>query len=152
MPGFSQKDLQMDHQAVHNPDQFAASYLQQLQALAFEISVAMDAIAANALSNFQDSVAKQEMLCSVLAAMGNTLREQVDSPEQPWLLLGNAAVEQRIRATTRTICKLNLQYAALLRHSGRSIALLLSLCKSHTSQFQEAHGLGSKRQTWSCEM
>jgi hypothetical protein len=142
----------MNDKAPQTHDQLAAAYLQQLQALAFEISVAMDAIAAHALTSFQESVAKQEMLCGVLANMANTISEKVRSSEQPLLVLSDSSVERRIRATSEAIRGLNLHYAALLKHSGRSIAILASLCRSHTGQFQEARGLRSKRQTWSCEM
>ncbi len=142
----------MNEKAIQTHDQLAAAYLLQLQTLAFEISVAMDAIAANALTSFQESVAKQEMLCGVLANMANTISKTVRSSEQPLLLLSDSSVEPRIRATSEAIRELNLQYAALLRHSGRSIAILASLCRTHTGQFQEARGPRSKRQTWSCEM
>ena len=141
----------MNENATQTHDQLGAAYLLQLQTLAFEISVAMDAIAANALTSFQESVAKQEMLCGVVANMANTIRKRVGSSEQP-LVLSDSSVELRIRATSEAIRELNLQYAALLRHSGRSIALLASLCRTHTGQFQEARGPRSKRQTWSCEM
>jgi hypothetical protein len=142
----------MNDQAVQHRDQLAATYLQQLQALAFEISVAMDAIATNALASFQESVAKQEMLCAVLATMANTISEKVKSSDQPFRVSSDSSVERKIRATSGAIRDLNLQYAALLKHSGRSIALLVSLCRSHTGQLQEAHEPRSKRQTWSCEM
>ena len=134
----------MNDKAVLNHDALGAAYLLQLQALAFEIAVAMDAIAANALTSFQESVAKQEMLCSVLANMAKTIR----SGEQPPPVLSDS----RIGAASEAIRQLNLQYAALLKHSGRSIALLASLCRSHTGQFEEARGPRAKRQTWSCEM
>jgi hypothetical protein len=142
----------MNENAIQAHDQLAAAYLLQLQTLAFEISVAMDAIAANALTSFQESVAKQEMLCGVLANMANTINERVRSSEQPLLGLSGSAVERKIRATSGAIRELNLQYASLLKHSGRSIALLVSLCRSHTGQHQEACEPRSKRQTWSCEM
>jgi hypothetical protein len=142
----------MNENAIQTHDQLAAAYLLQLQTLAFEISLAMDAIAANALTSFQESVAKQEMLCGVLANMANTISKRVTSPEQPLQVLSDSSVEPRIRATSEAIRGLNLQYAALLRHSGRSIAILASLCRTHTGQFQEARGPRSKRQTWSCEM
>jgi hypothetical protein len=45
-----------------------------------------------------------------------------------------------------------LQYAALLKHSGRSIALLVSLCRTHTGQLPETGLSRSKCQTWSCEI
>lgn len=123
------------------PDQTGAStYLQQLQALACEISLAMDAIAANALSRLQESVARQEMLCSLLAGTARAPR-----------FISDRAVETKIQQASEAIRELNLQYAALLRHSGRSIALLLSLCRTHTGQFQEVRGPRWKRQTWSCE-
>ena len=142
----------MNDKAVLNHDPLGAAYLLQLQALAFEISVAMDAIATNAPTSLQESVAKQEMLCSVLANMAKTIRQKTGSSGQPLLVLSDSSIEPRIRAASEAIRELNLQYAALLRHSGRSIALLASLCRSHTGQFQEARGPRSKRQTWSCEM
>jgi hypothetical protein len=142
----------MNDEAVQNRDQLAARYLQQLQALAFEISVAMDAIARNAVASFQESVAKQEMLCAVLANLANTIGAPTSSPERLPLGLSDNSVARKIRATTTAIRDLNLQYAALLKHSGRSIALLVSLCRTHTGQLQETGLSRSKRQTWSCEM
>ena len=142
----------MNGEALQTRDQIAARYLQQLQALAAESSVATDAIAANALPRFQESVAKQEMLCSSLVTMANTVSEGIHSSDQPLLEHIDAAVEQKIRATSRAIRELNLQYAALLKHSGKSIALLSLLCNSHTGRFQEARGSRLKYQTWSCEM
>ena len=141
----------MNDQEIQAHDQLAAAYLLQLQTLAFEISVAMDSIAANALTSLQESVAKQEMLCSVLASLAKTIRAKVRSPEQP-VVLSDSSIEPRIQAASEAIRQLNLQYAALLKHSGRSLALLASLCRSHTGWFAEARGPRSKHQTWSCEM
>jgi hypothetical protein len=142
----------MNGEALQTRDRIAARYLQQLQALAVEISVATDAIATNALPRFQESVAKQEMLCSDLATMANTVSEGIRSSHQPLVEHIDAAVEMKIRATSKAIRELNLQYAALLKHSGKSIALLSLLCNSHTGRFQEARGSRLKYQTWSCEM
>ena len=147
-----QKGFRMSTEALQTRDRLAAAYLQQMQALAVEISVAMDAIAANAMSRFQESVAKQEMLCADLVLMANKVSEGLRSSAQPSLPCNDTAVEVKIRATGLAIRELNLQYAALLKHSGKSIALLASLCRSHTGQFQEARGSRLKRQTWSCEM
>jgi hypothetical protein len=142
----------MNGEAPQTRDQLVASYLQQLQALAAEISVAMDAIAANALSRLQESVSKQEMLCFNLATMANTVSEGTRSSDRPLAEHIDGAVELKIRAATKAIRELNLQYAALLKHSGKSIALLSLLCNSHTGRFQEARGSRMKYQTWSCEM
>jgi hypothetical protein len=142
----------MNDATLQTRDQIAASYLQQMQELAFEISVAMDAIAANTLSRFQESVARQEMLCAGLASMANAVSEEFRSSETHLLSSIDPSVERKIQAAGSAIRKLNLQYAALLKHSGRSIALLSLLCSSYTGRFQEARGPRLKHQTWSCEM
>jgi hypothetical protein len=142
----------MNGEALQTRDQIAATYLRQLQELACEISVAMDAIAGNALPRFQESVAKQEMLCACLVKAANTVSEGSRSPEQPLPACIDNAVEQEIQTASRAIRELNQQYAALLKHSGRSIALLASLCRSHTGQIQEVRGPRLKHQTWSCEV
>jgi hypothetical protein len=142
----------VNHEALRMRDQIAANYLQQLQALAGEIAVSTDAIAANALPAFQESIAKQEMLCSSLASMSNAVREGFRSPDHPLHSSTASALELKIRAATGELQQLNMQYAALLKHSGKSIALLISLCKSHTGQFPEAREPRPKHQTWSCEM
>jgi hypothetical protein len=142
----------MSEAALRTRDQIAADCLQQMQELAREISASMDAIASNAMPRFQESVATQEMLCSSIAAMANTVGEGFRPSAQPALSGVDATIESRIRAASKAICELNLQYAALLRHSGKSIAVLTALYRSHTGQFQEAHGSRLKYQTWSCEM
>jgi hypothetical protein len=142
----------MNGEALQTRNQIVAAYLEQMQELAHEISAAMDAIAANALSSFQESVARQEMLCASLATTANAVSEGMRSVEPPALSGVETAVASRVRAAGKELRELNLQYAALLRHSGRSIAILASLCRSCTGRFQEARGSRSKYQTWSCEM
>ena len=106
------------------------------------MTVAIHAISANALSVLEESVAKQEMLCASLAAVVGALRGQE----------GFDAEALEIRAAGETVRVLSLQYASLLKHSGKSIAVLSALCKNHTEEFQEARGARLKHQTWSCEM
>jgi len=142
----------MKDDAVHKRDQLIARYLQHLQSLALELPVAMDAIATNRLSGFQLSVAKQEMLCASLVAMTNSVSEALSTSPAAMLPHVETSVELEIRATRERIRELNLEYAALLRHSGKSIALLISLCRTHTGRSQEALGSRLKHQTWSCEM
>ena len=142
----------MNDHAPASRDQLAAVYLQQMQSLACEISISMDAIAANALPTLQESIAKQEMLCAGLASMVNAVSEGLRPSEQPAFSGIDTAVEKKIGAARKTLLDLNLKYAALIKHSGRTIALLSTLCKSHTGQFQEARGPRLKYQTWSCEM
>lgn len=131
-------------------DRIASAYLEQLQELATEISVATEAIAANALPKLQSSVSRQEMLCASLASMAKTIGSMPSSPNQQNPEI-DTAMQSRIQAATAAVCELNLKYAALLRHSGKSIALLSLLYKSHTGRIQEDRGAGMKHQTWSCE-
>lgn len=142
----------MDNQAVPGQDHLAATYLQQLQALAVEISLAMDAIAGNSLNDLQGSIARQEMLCAALASAAKTIQSSPGSATRLSLAPADPATKRNIHSTVVAVQQLNLQYAALLRHSGKSIALLASLCRTHTGQFEGAHGSRLKRQTWSCEM
>jgi hypothetical protein len=137
----------MKTQALEDRNQLAAAYLAQLESLSLEISAAMDAIAANALQKFQESVAKQEMLCFSLSQMAKAV-----AGSSPSRSFKDPAAEQKIQAASEAIRKLNLRYAALLKHSGRSIALLASLCRNHLGEREEIHGSRFKRQTWSCEM
>jgi len=142
----------LDREAPQTRDEIAATYLQQLQALAAEISVATGAIAANALPSLQESVAKQEDLCASLASMADSVGGGFRSSEDPLRPSISPTIEAKIQAKIGTIRELNLQYAALLKHSGRTIAVLASLCRSYTGRFEEARGSRLKYQTWSCEM
>ena len=133
-------------------NEIAASYLQQLQLLGHEISKAINAIAADELLKLQDSVAKQEMLCASLATRANDISSLFAAPENYPPSSIDKEIEARIREATRTIREQSLLYSSLLKRSGRSIAVLSLLYKSHAGQIREECGPGLKRQTWSCEM
>ena len=140
--------------ATPQRDSFSTVYLQQMQTLAFEMNAAMGAIAGNSIAELEESIAKQEMLCVRLAKMATAVQEELQtSTEQPLPAQMDSEVAMRIQAAGGAIRTLNMQYAALLKHSGRSVALLSALCRNHTGQeFQEACGARLKQQTWSCEM
>lgn len=142
----------MNDGAPETRDRMAAVYLQQLQELAGELCVATDAIAANALARFQDSVARQEVLCASLTCMAGRVSEELRSPNRLQSSSIDSSLQSKIHVAGETLRELNLRYAALLKHSGKTIALLASLCNSHTGRFQEARGPRLKHQTWSCEM
>jgi len=142
----------MNGEADQERKESAAKYLQQLQTLAGEIRIAMNAIASNTLYALEESVARQELICATLAAMTKAMGDGLRSPEQNIMHCLDDSVEFKIITTSATIRTLNLQYALLLKHSGRSINLLASLCRSHSGQIREDRGRRLKRQTWSCEM
>lgn len=132
--------------ALQTRDQVAESFLQHVQELTMEILAATEAIAANALPRFQESVAKQEMLCAGLVAIEKSVGASFLAPKFP-----ESEIEIKIHAAAAELRELNMKYAALLKHSGKSIALLSLLCKSQMGQLQEGRGPGLKQQTWSCE-
>jgi len=132
--------------------QLAAVYLMELQALASEIDVAMEAIATNKVTSLHESVARQERLCDGLRHMAMTFTLHSESQKTESQGDADIAVRKTIKETIDLICKQNVQYAALLRHSGRSIEILTSLCRSCIGEFSVRSGIKSKRQTWSCEV
>jgi hypothetical protein len=140
----------MDDQAIR--DQLAVTYLEHLQALAFEISAGMKAIAGNKITRLRDSVAQQEMLCAVIDTMANAIRERIQSCDASKPAFNDPAIARQIRVTAERIRTLNLEYGALLKHSGRTIAVLDSLCRSHRGQVYEMTRTHSKHETWSCEI
>jgi hypothetical protein len=148
----SAEGLAMNHGTLQTRDQIAATHLRQMQELAFEISAAINAIAENKLSKLQECIARQEMLCAELSTTayiaGGGLRS-VEPSSRPGMDL---SIGEKIQAAGKAIRELNLQYASLLKHSGRSIALLSLLCSCQAGRFQEERGPRLKRQTWSCEM
>lgn len=122
----------------HTDDEIDACQLNHLQTLASEIDVAIHCIAHNALGSLEESVAKQEMLCASLMSMGAAAARTMPTSE--------------LASAGANLGKRSLQYAALLRHSGKSIALLSAHCNSHIHPSQEAREPRLKHQTWSCEM
>jgi hypothetical protein len=142
----------MNGKALETRDDIAANYLLQLQDLAREITAATEAIATNKLSNLQSSIAKQEMLCSSLAILGNQVGDGLGTSDALHHHPIDSEIDSKIRAASKAVRELNLQYAALLKYSGKTIDVLLSLCRSRAGHFQEARGPRLKHQTWSCEM
>jgi uncharacterized membrane protein affecting hemolysin expression len=127
-------------------------YLKQLEQLIAEMSVGMEAIASNSVETLKESVARQEALCAAMAAAllddGDRLRDLSHSA----VPLSEEPLELSIWQSSNTIRQLNLEYDALLRHSGKAISMLSALCSNHTGRATEQQGPWSKLQTWSCEI
>jgi hypothetical protein len=130
----------------------AVEYLQVLRLLASELERAMQAIAQNALSDLEESIANQQMLSGRLTV----LVDELCVPLKVSRLETPAPVDEdsvrQIRIASDQLQRLNQRYAALLQHSSRSVALMASLFGSFKGQFQEASGPRLKQQTWSCQM
>jgi hypothetical protein len=135
----------------------AAEHLQSLRSLATELERAMRAISSNDLSNLEDSVANQQVLSTRLEELTSDLCIPLEAHHQTSQARLDDDLMSQIRAASETLQKLNRRYAALLKQSSRSVALMASLFTSFQGQlfqgqFQEASGPRLKHQTWSCRM
>jgi len=137
---------------VHDRDLKAADYLQSLRLMTRELERAMQAIAGNALTDLEESIDNQQVLSARLAKLADDLCVPLET--RPAMAVANIDEDmaRQIRAADDTLQRLNRQYAALLQHSTRSIALMASLVSSFQGQIQEDSGTRLKLQTWSCQM
>ncbi len=132
----------MDH-ASHTLDTSCAGlYVSQIETLRKEIDAAIASIATNDSHALQESVMRQEFLAAGLAFLLRQMKSELPSSQHRAHILNSA---DRLRHTVQC-------YSALLQHSGRSITVRASLCRSHTLPAFEVRGARPVRQTWSCEM
>ena len=137
---------------VQERNEQAEEYLLLLRSLATELESAMQAIAQNRLTDLEESVANQQMMSGRLCVLvdqlcvsleGNSTMRQTHTDDQQM---------RQIVLASEALQKLNQRYAALLKYSSRSVALMSSLFGSFKGQLQEASGPRLKYQTWSCQM
>ena len=138
--------------SVQDRNQQAVEYLYVLRSLATELERAMQAIAQNRLSDLEDSVANQQMLSSRLGELVCELCVPLEADTAVFQTDTDDDQMRQIFTASAALQKLNQRYAALLKHSSRSVALMASLFSSFKGQFQEASGSRLKHQTWSCQM
>ena len=138
--------------SVQDRNQQAVEYLYVLRSLATELERAMQAIAQNRLSDLEDSVANQQMLSSRLGELVRELCVPLEADAVVFQTNTDDDQMRQILTASAALQKLNQRYAALLKHSSRSVALMASLFGSFKGQFQEASGPRLKHQTWSCQM
>ncbi|MGA2849191.1 MAG: hypothetical protein ABSE46_09355 [Terracidiphilus sp.] len=130
----------------------AAEYLRLLVALREELDKAMGAIANNALTQFEDSIACQQLLSARLVVLADELAVPLATDHEASPVPIDDNLMQQILIAGDSLQKLNRTYAALLHHSSRSTSLMVSFFASARGQIQEASGPRSKHQTWSCQM
>jgi len=139
-------------QRLASRESIAANYLSLLQSLAAEVNGAISAIERNCLSEFQDHVARQEILCLEVHELMRALTLDTHSPQ---LLNGavlDAELAPRVADALRTLSQLNRSYASLLRHSGESVMLLSAVCQSFRGRLQSIGLEQAGQQTLSCEV
>jgi hypothetical protein len=142
----------MSAAAVRDRELQAAEYLQSLRSMTSEMERAMQAIAHNTLPELEESVANQQILSVRLGTLANDLCVPLEAKDTISHTNVDVELMSQIRGAMGTLQNLNRQYAALLQHSSRSLAVMASLFNSAKGQFQEASGPRLKHQTWSCQM
>lgn len=127
-------------------------YLQLLRSMAFELERAMSAISANSIHALHESIANQEAFSTRLVELADDLNRpcQRNTPIAP--AIADDGLMQQVHTASSALQNLNRRYAALLKYSSHSVALMVSLFSSYQGQIQEGSGTGLKLQTWSCQM
>lgn len=131
-----------------------AAYRECLDALRLEIANAIEAIAANALDRLQASISKQEALCfrlQILAAAGAASRGPTIHGAAGQHTAKLARTDGSNRESCRLLEAITVEYAAVLKHSGKTITLLNSLCQGYRGAFPSVSGGESDRPMWFCE-
>jgi hypothetical protein len=142
----------MNTAGVEERNERAVEYFHLLCSLSSELEKAMQAIVKNRLTEFEESVLNQQMLSGRLKVLADELCVHLEPGQSVSSRLLDADQARQIANASETLQKLNKRYAALLQHSSRSVALMVSLFSSFKGSFPEASGARLKHQTWSCQM
>jgi hypothetical protein len=133
-------------------------YLQLLHSMAFELERAMSAISQNSIKPLEESLANQEVFSARLLELADHLNHPAQATSPLRLPAGDDLMQQ-IHAASSSLQTLNRRYAALLKLSSQSVAMMVSLfssyqgqISSYQGQIQEGSGSRLKRQTWSCQI
>lgn len=127
-------------------------YLQLLHSMAFELERAMSAITKNSVKSLEESLANQEAFSARLLELADDLSErgQPDSQNDP--IAEDEGLISEVKVAAGILQSLNRRYAALLKFSSHSVALMVSLFGSYQGRFQEDSGSRLKFHTWSCQI
>ena len=119
----------------------ALSYLHDVDALRGELESAMMAIAGNRLPALEQSLWRQQVLCTSLKHLSRSLTtEGVESP-----------LLRRIQEASLALTQLNRTYTLLVQQSSQSTDLLHRLCRSYQDAAPTPALRSASSQTWSCE-
>ncbi len=131
-------------------DRDQREHLKTIRALVRELDRAMLAISRNRLSELEDSVAEQEILTARLRGISGVVRDRNDMHNVALPIDSHLAKE--VAAAHAELQQRNRVYEAVLRHSGHSASLMVSLLDSFRGNFSEASGSRLRHQTWSCQV
>ena len=137
--------------SVHDRNGKLEEYLQLLHSMAFELDRAMKAISQCSIKALEESLANQEAFSTRLLELAHDLGEQSGQESGPLPIAGDEGLMRQVLTAANTLQALNRRYAALLKFSSQSVALMVSLFSSYQGKLQEESGPRLKFQTWSCQ-
>ena len=126
------------------PTSNALAYLRDMESLEIELRSAMLAISGNRLAVLEESLWRQQILCTSLKHLSHSLAAEV-----PEVL--ETPLRTRIRQTGVALQQLNRTYAALVQQSSQSTDTLLRLCSSFRETAPSPSITAAQPQSWSCE-
>jgi hypothetical protein len=125
-------------------------YLACLQALRLQLSLAIEAIAKNDVGAFSQGVTQQLALCTRLTELAAKHRLPLSGL---WGTTDTSAVEdidRQIREAQMHLLQVNRDYAALLKHTGRTVQMLCRATESLAGYTASGRPLEpAARRTWS---
>ena len=99
-------------------------FVHRIQEVREEIRRAMAAISGNELGALEESLWRQEVMCTGLKQLLCTARQAQPGP----------ALATELRTSLRALHDVNLSYAELVRQSQASNHLLYALCAAHAAR------------------
>ncbi len=117
------------------------TYLHQLDSLREEMQAAMLAISGNRLQVLEQSLWRQQVLCTTLKHLSSSL--QTASIE--------SSLSERIRESTLALGEVSRTYSVLLQQASQSGDLLLRLCRSYKDSAPSPLPGASSPRLLSCE-
>jgi hypothetical protein len=127
-------------------------YLQLLHSMAFELERAMSAISQDSITALEESLANQEAFSTRLLELADDLNEDGRQDTRDHPIAGDESLTRQVKMAADTLQSLNRRYAALLKFSSHSVAMMVSLFSSYQGRLQEDPGSRLKLQTWSCRV
>jgi len=146
------KAVRMIKTVVQDRNSKLEEYLQLLRLMAFELNRAMQAMVQNSLPAFEESLANQQIFSDRLGELAQDLCHPVKDRSRFASSEIESGLSDQVRAASDALQSLNRRYEALIQHSSRSVALMVSLFSSYQGQLQEDSGPRLKQHTWSCQI
>jgi RNase adaptor protein for sRNA GlmZ degradation len=136
--------------SVQDRNVMLEEYLQLLHSMAFELERAMSAISQNSIKALEESLANQEAFSTRLLELADNLSVRSEQNSRSHPIAGDESLIREVKDAADTLQSLNRRYAALLKFSSQSVAMMVSLFSSYQGKIQEDSGPRLKLQTWSC--